>query len=77
MHLFEHRETELHERRTGNLRFDDPRIDERAAIDDVDQLEDAYVPGLGVDLDFHAPAPPIIQNGVMFVDWPVSCSAGA
>src|SRR5262245_6555070 len=44
MHLFEHRETELHERRAGNLRFDDPRIDGRAAVDDVDQLEDAYVP---------------------------------
>ncbi len=56
MHLLEHRETELHERRPGNLRFDDPRIDGRAAIDDVDQLENAHVPRLGVNFDLHASA---------------------
>ena len=54
MHLLEHREAELHQRGAGNLRLDDPRIDRLAAVDDVDELDDPHVAGLGVDLDLGA-----------------------
>ena len=57
VHLLEHGEAEMHQRRAGNLRLDDLRIDRACrSRRTLIELGDLDVAGLGVDLDLGAGA---------------------